>query len=226
MTQSLSHVAAGQPIRIKAATWNTFIDAGRDYLRRRYPAGAPQPAEAVSFWARITGYTDAGQHEWERVAFDDSVAPQPVTDMAGDFAWEVNGRINVAIGSIVWLTRYDAATPGSGEGKAAWLFDLGELPTRYEGDVDIYVAKPYELQHTAGNYSGITSLTTIDTQTVEMSDGAETAEFAVTPPYKVGAYISVDHVNWTGITVSGQPLLMEDRNVAGRAWATETPETT
>jgi hypothetical protein len=84
---------------------------------------------------------------------------------------------------------------------------------------DIDVAKPYELRHVLGNYTGLSSLTTVATQTVTAVGGAVTETWKVTPDYKIDAEIQVaTSTGGTGVTVSSVDLPLIDLNTAGRAW--------
>lgn len=81
----------------------------------------------------------------------------------------------------------------------------------------INVAKPPTLQHSYGNYAGLTSMTTTDAQTVSATDGSTTETWKVSPPYAVGQKIwAVPAV--TGLTVSSKDVVLMDDNRAGRGW--------
>ncbi len=75
--------------------------------------------------------------------------------------------------------------------------------THREGaDILYRVAKPYTLQHVAAHYDGLTTLTTVDTQTVDASDGATTETWVVTPKYIIDGEIMIERVQDTDVTLT------------------------
>ena len=86
-----------------------------------------------------------------------------------------------------------------------------------EGDVDIDVAKPFQLRHIVANYDGLTTLTTTDAQTVTAGDGVTTETWAVNLAYFVDCEIYAVKVPKGG---TGDATATEwmDLNVDGRKW--------
>jgi len=83
----------------------------------------------------------------------------------------------------------------------------------------VSVLKPQELLHDLAYYPLLTSLVTVDAQTVTASDGSTTETWQVTPDYVVGAWILACQV-WTGeVDGAAAPIDWMDANTSGRAWA-------
>ena len=96
------------------------------------------------------------------------------------------------------------------------------------GATDLYVAKPRMLQHGLTRYAHLVSITTVDTQTVNVETTDEiTGQWKVAPAYAVGDLIQVASSRITGITASIEAittdLTMMDQNEDARAWV-EIPE--
>lgn len=68
------------------------------------------------------------------------------------------------------------------------------------------VAKPYTLRHVVGNYDWPTTLTTTDTNTVEVTDGTDTYDWTVAPIYQVGDIVTVQRVAHSGVDVGDDDL--------------------
>lgn len=93
-----------------------------------------------------------------------------------------------------------------------------------EGGSDILVARPPMLRHVLANYAamGITSLTSVNAQSVTASDGTTTETWRVTPDYTTNCevYAIRGSRGGTGVTdADGNPVKWLDDNRDGRAWA-------
>lgn len=83
----------------------------------------------------------------------------------------------------------------------------------------VYIAKKESLRHDADQYPLVTSLTTVDADTVTMV-GAATETAKVTPDWAVGLIIAVERkANGTGVSVGGVPLTLQE--ATGREWGVE-----
>lgn len=88
-----------------------------------------------------------------------------------------------------------------------------------EGTTDIFVAKPFKLRHDVNNYDTIASLSTTDSQTVDVFEFTTTETWKVTPPYEVDNEIYSITVSGTGVDPGSGELTIIDVNLDGRAWA-------
>ncbi len=91
------------------------------------------------------------------------------------------------------------------------------------GDViatDVKVAKPPELRHDKDWYEGLTDLTTTNAQEVEATDGIDTEDWIVKPPYIVDTteIAAMTVAAAFGLEVDSKKLTLVDINVAGRVW--------
>lgn len=90
-----------------------------------------------------------------------------------------------------------------------------------EGTDAINVAKPWKLRHDKDNYAGLTTLTTTNSQEVDVGDGTDTETWVVTPSYEEDDEIYAEPVQGSGVTVSSVDLSLVDMNADGRAWRVE-----
>ena len=93
------------------------------------------------------------------------------------------------------------------------------------GGESIYVAKPRQLRHDVVYYGGLTTWTTTDAQTVDVSDGSTTETWAVNLPYFVGCEIDAyEPTGGTGLTITGlvgieEPVVVTWVDNTTRKWA-------
>ncbi len=103
------------------------------------------------------------------------------------------------------------------------LRDVFATP-RGSGDVVIHIAKPWLLQHDVARYAQLSSLTTVDTQTVQVETNDEIeATWKVTPAYAPGDLIQAV-TRKTGVLVDDEELPLMDMNHDARAWGEVTVE--
>ncbi|MEM8739472.1 MAG: hypothetical protein AAGG38_13495 [Planctomycetota bacterium] len=83
------------------------------------------------------------------------------------------------------------------------------------------VAKPFMLRHDADRYPNVDTLTSTDTNRVEVEDaGGATESWEIRPwAYHVGDTLMIVRASHTGLTVSSQSVQWIDLNIDGRAWA-------
>ena len=86
------------------------------------------------------------------------------------------------------------------------------------------VAKPFKLRHSASYYPGISTITTVDTNSVTANDGSEDESWVIPDElvYGVNDYIMAARTTYSGVTVDSDDLKWIDLNVDGRAWAKES----
>ena len=81
------------------------------------------------------------------------------------------------------------------------------------------VAKPFLLRHVVGNYDWPDTLTTTNTNEVEVSLGTVEYDWRVTPLYRVGDQITVQRVAFSGVEVSTGVDLKWIEVASERTWA-------
>lgn len=117
---------------------------------------------------------------------------------------------------------------GGGGGDASQLFKVQSVANDYlackswdgenEGEEAIHIAKPWLLQHDVARYAQLSSLTTVDAQTVEVQTNDEIeATWKVTPAYAPGDLIQAV-TRKTGVLVNDEELPLMDMNHDARAW--------
>lgn len=121
--------------------------------------------------------------------------------------------------------RVTGVGPGSGL-RRLLIKDIGndhlvcrEWDGQSEGTLDVLVAKPQLLQHDVDLYPQLTTLVTVDEQTVTAGDGSGTETWVVSPAYTADLSEVLASPFASGLTVGGQPVLLMDTNMAGRVWA-------
>lgn len=123
---------------------------------------------------------------------------------------------------------------GGGGGDTSQLFKIQSIANDYlackswdgenEGEEIIHIAKPWLLQHDLARYAQLSSLTTVDAQTVqvETTDDIE-ATWKITPAYAPGDLIQAV-TRKTGVLVNDEELPLMDMNHDARAWGEVTVE--
>lgn len=155
----------------------------------------------VELWANgPRGFKDKANRQLSTIEQAIENAPVPPQQVPGDV------RQNAILCEITalandYLTVRRVASDGVATGEA---FD---------------VAKPETLRHDASLYEGITTLTTVDTNTAEATDGSTSETIYVTLPYVVRNRIKVSPVPYTGVNGSDGTDLRFVAEAGGRAWA-------
>lgn len=90
------------------------------------------------------------------------------------------------------------------------------------GDTTINVAKPWELRETyldGTTNNGITYAYT-DGENRNADDGTNDEDQVIVPAYDIHDDVLINAFQvYTGVTVGSEPVVWEDMNTAGRAWA-------
>ena len=68
------------------------------------------------------------------------------------------------------------------------------------------VAKPEQLRHAAAHYPGVTTLSTRDASSVDVSDGSTDETWVITPAIEIGNYVRIVPVGYSGVEVAGEDL--------------------
>ena len=119
---------------------------------------------------------------------------------------------------------FTQATPQSGVRArikviAADYLTVVRYPFGVETGAQFNVAKNFKMRHVLANFPGMTSLITVDAQTVTVSDGTNTETWITIPSLHVNDEVRVVSVaDGTGVTVDAMELIYEDKNRDGRAW--------
>ncbi len=85
----------------------------------------------------------------------------------------------------------------------------------------ILVARPEGMRGSTflADYPNLTTMTKVDTQTIDASDGTDTERWRVTQLYYADQVVTVDVTPDSGVTVDDNELHYEDANKTGRHWA-------
>lgn len=83
---------------------------------------------------------------------------------------------------------------------------------------DIPIAKPPELRHAASWYDGVTTITTVDAQTVTAATGSVSETWEVYWPYIVDTTLIVAIYATTGVTVGSDAVRWLELNLGQRRW--------
>jgi hypothetical protein len=207
---------------------------------RTQQQSAAQQARPASpgYWFELTGAFNASTgYPWKRLVADgtgtDFTDASPAD--TGSYLFDPNGNETRTSGERVFVRPHGTVSgnpsymivAGAGGGSSITKLQVTAIANDYltcepiGGGTPIYVAKPYELRHTAANYgSHIATLTTENAQQVLVVDEEDFQErWKVGLPYLVGAPIfAASSPNELIVTPGVIECHRVDLNVAARAW--------